>query len=80
MKAQIQKWGNSLAVRIPKAFANDLGVDQDSAIDLVLEDGCLIVRPAATPMYELSDLLSRVTENNMHGEQDLGGAAGSEEW
>ena len=80
MKTQIQKWGNSLAVRIPKAFASDLGLSQDSAIELALEDGCLVLRPTTVPKYGLSDLLSRVTENNMHGEQDYGSAIGCEEW
>jgi len=80
MKTQVQKWGNSLAVRIPKAFANDLGLIQDSAIELALEDGCLVLRPTTIPKYELSDLLSRVTEKNTHGEQDFGGATGREEW
>ena len=80
MKTLVQKWGNSLAVRIPKAFATDLGIDQNSAIELALEDGCLVLRPTAVPKYELSNLLARVTENNRHGEEDYGGAAGGEEW
>ena len=80
MKTQVQKWGNSLAVRIPKAFASDLGIDQDSAIELSLEDGCLVLRPTAIPKYELRNLLSRVTEENRHGEYDLGDPTGSEEW
>lgn len=80
MKTQVQKWGNSLAVRIPKAFASDLGLDQDSAIELALEDGCLVLRPIAMAKYELSNLLSQVTEDNRHDEYDFGGPAGSEQW
>ena len=80
MKTQVQKWGNSLAVRIPKAFANDLGLDQDSNIELALEDGCLILKPTTLPKYELSSLLSRVTEENRHSGYDLGGPTGSEQW
>lgn len=80
MKTQVQKWGNSLAVRIPKAFANDLGLDQESTIELALEDGCLVLRPTAPPRYELSRLLSRVTEDNCHGEYDVGEPAGNEQW
>ena len=80
MKTQVQKWGNSLAVRIPKAFANDLGLDQDSDIELALEDGCLILKPTTLPKYELSSLLSRVTEENLHSEYDFGGPTGSERW
>ena len=80
MKTQVQKWGNSLAVRIPKAFAADLGLAQDSAVDLALEDGGLVVRPSPQTQYRLSDLLERVTENNLHNEQDYGEAVGSEDW
>jgi antitoxin MazE len=80
MRTQIQKWGNSLAVRIPKAFASDLGLDQDSTIELILEEGCLILKPTTLPTYELSNLLSKVTEDNCHGEYDFGDPTGSEQW
>ncbi len=80
MKTQVQKWGNSLAVRIPKAFAVDLGLAQDSSVELALEDGSLVVRPSPGTQYQLSDLLERVTENNLHNEADYGKAVGSEEW
>ena len=80
MKTQVQKWGNSLAVRIPKAFAADLGLIQDSAVELALEDGTLVVRPSPVMQYQLSELLERVTENNLQKEKDFGEAIGSEEW
>ena len=80
MKTQIQKWGNSLAVRIPKAFAASLGLVQDSSVELALEDGSLVVRPSPSPKYQLSELLDRVTENNLHSEEDYGRAVGNEEW
>ncbi len=80
MKTRIQKWGNSLAVRIPKAFANDLGLEEDSTIELALKDGSLVLKPAALPKYELSSLLSRVTKDNCHGEYDFGGTTGNEQW
>ncbi len=80
MKTRIQKWGNSLAVRIPKAFANDLGLEKESSVELELEDGSLVVRPDTDQKYELSELLLRVTEANIHGEQDYGDVAGGEEW
>jgi antitoxin MazE len=80
MKTQIQKWGNSLAVRIPKAFAAHLGMVQDSSVELALEDGNLVIRPSPSPKYQLSELLDRVTENNLHSEEDYGRAVGNEEW
>jgi antitoxin MazE len=80
MKTQIQKWGNSLAVRIPKAFAANLGLAQDSSVELALEDGNLVVRPSPALRYQLSELLDRVTEDNLHNEEDYGRAVGNEEW
>ena len=80
MKTQVQKWGNSLALRIPKAFAADLGLAQDTPVELSLEDGNLVIRPSSTQRYELSSLLTQVTEANVHGEQNYGDAVGSEEW
>ena len=80
MRTSVQKWGNSLALRIPKAFAADLGLAQDSPVELSLEDGNLIIRPSSMQRYELSDLMTRVTEANLHGEHDYGDAVGSEEW
>jgi antitoxin MazE len=80
VKAHVRKWGNSLAVRIPKAYANDLGLESDSVVELAVEDGGLVVRPAIAPEYRLDELLSRVTEANIHGEQEYGDAVGGEEW
>ncbi len=80
MKVQVRKWGNSLAVRIPKTFAADLGVAQDSSVELSVEDGCLLIRPSVAPRYELAALLASVTPKNVHTEIDLGSAMGKETW
>ena len=80
MKTQVQKWGNSLAVRIPKAYASDLGLEHDTPVELVLEDGNLVVKPTSGFEYELGEMLSRVTEANIHGEQEYGDPTGGEEW
>ena len=80
MKTRVQKWGNSLALRIPKAFAANLGLAQNSPVELSLKDGNLVVRPSSIQRYELSELLTLVTEANLHSEQDYGDAVGSEEW
>ena len=80
MKVQVSKWGNSLAVRIPRAFAEDLGVGQDSSVELTVEDGCLLIRPSVTPKFKLETLLRSVTPENLHGEIDQGQAVGKEAW
>ena len=80
MKTKVQKWGNSLAVRIPKPFADDLGVDQDSEVELSLEDHELVIRPVSMPTYSLAELLDGVTDENLHDEVSTGDAVGAEVW
>lgn len=80
MKVAIQKWGNSLAVRIPKAFADDLGVCAGSVVDVSVLDGRLIAAPRRREKVHLADLLSGVTPANRHDEIATGEAAGGEAW
>lgn len=79
MKAKVQRWGNSLAIRIPKAYAADLQVDAGSVIDLDVVEAKLVVTPEpAVP--SLDALLARVTPENVHAETDAGPAVGREAW
>ncbi len=81
MKAKIQKWGNSLAIRIPKSFAVQTEIKQNSIIDLSVNDGKIIVEPEKKkPKYTLEELLDGVTEENLHGEIDFGKPVGKEIW
>ena len=79
MKTRVQKWGNSLAVRIPKAFAAEAGLHADAAVELSLVNGALVVRLAAPPL-SLEELLRGVTDDNRPGEWDTGPAVGKEAW
>jgi antitoxin MazE len=81
MKVQVQKWGNSLALRIPKSFAQEIEIEQGSVVDLSLEKGEIIIRPVEDePEYTLDQLLARVTKDNIHQEVDTGKARGREAW
>ncbi len=80
MKIQVQKWGNSLALRIPKSFAQETNIDQGTVVDLSLEEGEIVIRPVVKPEYSLDELLSRVTKENIHSEVDTGKAQGKEVW
>ena len=80
MKTQIQKWGNSLAIRIPKAFAQEIFMDHGSIVDLAIEQGEIIIRPVSEPAYSLEELLADVTQDNLHGEILTGAAQGQEAW
>lgn len=80
MQTKIQRWGNSLGLRIPKSFAQEAGVHAGSDVDLTVEGGRLIVSPAGRPKYQLADLLSGVTSTNVHKEIDTGAPIGREAW
>ena len=80
MKTRIQKWGNSLALRIPKSFADEVGLQRETSVDVSLTDGKLIVTWVSKPKPTLKQLLSKITKDNLHHEVDTGAAAGNEEW
>jgi len=80
MKVQIQKWGNSLALRIPKSFAIESKIEQGSTVEVSLESGKIIVFPVAEPEFPLDELLASVTVENLHGEIDTGASVGKEAW
>jgi antitoxin MazE len=80
VQTRIQKWGNSLGLRIPRSFAQEAGVGPGSEVDLSVKDGDLVVRPARRRTYQLKDLLRRVTAKNLHDEVDTGEPAGREVW
>lgn len=74
---QVQKWGNSLGIRIPKAIAYKVGLEEGSEIDLDLEDGCIVIKPKSKT---LDELLSQITPDNLHVEVPTGQPEGRESW
>jgi antitoxin MazE len=80
MTSRVQKWGNSLALRIPKPLAAEAGLTNNSPVDLSLCEGKLIITPSAKPTVNLDDLLAKVTKKNLHREVDTGPAVGGEAW
>ena len=80
MKTRVQKWGNSLAVRIPKSFAAEAGLEANATVELSLVDGALVVQLVAPQPLSLEDLLRGVTDDNLPGEWDTGPAVGKEVW
>ena len=73
-------WGNSLALRIPKSFAIEVGLENNLEVDLSLVNGKLIVTPLMKSPFSLEALLADVTEENIHKEIDTGAAVGNEGW
>jgi antitoxin MazE len=80
MQTRIQKWGNSLGLRIPRSFATEAQVEEGSTVDLSLENGSLLIRPLRTRKYALSALLKKVKPRNVHREVSTGERAGREAW
>ena len=80
MRARIQKWGNSLAVRIPRAFAAEVHLANASEVDLSVQNGKLVIVPLPEPELTLEQLLKGVTKHNLHGEFNTGPAQGKEIW
>jgi antitoxin MazE len=76
----VSKWGNSLAVRIPQAIAKEARLNEGDCLAMNLDrDGAIVLR-SARRRYELSELVSRITPRNRHGETDWGKPRGKESW
>jgi antitoxin MazE len=80
MESHVRKWGNSLALRIPKALAVEAGISEGSRVEIELEGEKLSVRAVPAEAYSLTDLLAGVTPENRHGEIETGGPVGREVW
>lgn len=80
MQTRIQKWGNSLAVRIPKLFVKEAHLAYGTSVDLSVDAGKIIIDPDSAPEYRLEDLLKGVTRQNIHAEIGTGKAVGREVW
>lgn len=80
MKTRVCRWGNSLAIRIPKTVADEVKVTEESLVDVSVEDGTMVLRPMRSPEFDLDELLAGVTEANLHGEVDFGPCVGAEVW
>jgi len=80
METRVQKWGNSLALRIPKALADEVGLQENSPVELWLRDNTLVIVPVVKLTLHLTQLLAQVTAENRHREVETGPAVGGEAW
>ena len=80
MKTRMKKWGNSLAIRIPKPFAMEAGLEDQSPVELSLEAGKLVISSSMEPSLSLGDLLRGITADNVHPEVNIGSPVGNELW
>ncbi len=80
MLARAQKWGNSLAVRLPKTVAEECGIEADSPVEIVREDNLIIIKPVRKKGVSLDSLLAGVTKDNIYSEVPTGRPVGKEVW
>jgi len=78
MKTTARKWGNSLAIRVPKRVAEEAGLREKDSVKIEVRKGMLVVRPYLRRVYQLEDLLKRITPRNVHDEVDFGRPVGRE--
>lgn len=79
MKTRIQKWGNSLALRIPRPFAEESNLREDSPVDISMRNGKLVVVPLRES-FSLEELVEGITPQNRHTEVGTGPSVGNESW
>ena len=79
MVTSVQRWGNSLAIRIPKAFAAQAQLTEDSSVDIAIEGERIVVTPARK-QWSLQRLVKGITSTNRHRETRWGDGTGKESW
>jgi antitoxin MazE len=80
MKTAVRRWGNSLALRIPRTYAAETRISEGSEVELTLKSGALVVRAVVRKRHSLPDLLKRITTSNRHASVATGPALGQEVW
>jgi len=78
MRTRVQKWGNSLAVRIPKSFAAEMGIAQDSPVEVSLGENGIVVSAVQQPHYSLEELVAGINRRNRHPELETNATRGLE--
>lgn len=80
MKLQVQKWGNSLALRIPKSVAASSDIEQGTMVEVEVKGENIVLKPVRKKSYTLDEMLEGITKKNLHGEISTGKSQGREVW
>ena len=81
MATTVQKWGNSLGIRVPKAVAEQANLSKGTQVEFDTTGGVLTIRPRRRRRrrrYKLSELLAQMKPQHRHGELDRSGPRGRE--
>lgn len=80
MQTNVQKWGNSLGVRIPRPLADQAQIHEGSEVEIEEEGGVITIRSLTPKEYALDELVGEITDENRHEEVDTGDPVGNEVW
>ncbi|MEH2352661.1 AbrB/MazE/SpoVT family DNA-binding domain-containing protein [Nostoc sp.] len=80
MTTVVAKWGNSLAIRLPKALAEQVNVKEGTDITFSISGNSIVITPQQRKKYTLDELLEGMTPDNFYSEIDTGSAVGNEVW
>jgi antitoxin MazE len=83
MRTEFLKWGNSIALRVPKVVAEEIGASEGKQADMTVENGALVVKVTSKKKrrrYSLESLIAKITPENVHPETDWGPRRGNEVW
>ena len=78
--SSVKKWGNSLAVRIPSSVIKDLGLSENSSVQIVSNGVIATIQPNKRKKISLDELVAAITPDNVHGEVNWGSPVGKEVW
>ena len=79
-KTKIKKWGNSLAIRLPKTSVDLLNLKEDSLVSFDYDKNKIIIKPEKEKECTLNELVSKITPENRYEEVDFGKPVGKEIW
>jgi antitoxin MazE len=78
MRTQVKKWGNSAAIRLPAGILDAARLELDSAVDVTVEGGRIVIDAVRAPQYDIETLIAGITPENRHAETDWGPPVGAE--
>lgn len=80
METTIQKWGNSLAVRVPQGMAQKLALKAGSTVAMRQAKKTIIIQATPKTHKSLKELIATIRPENIHEETDWGKPMGKEIW